>query len=130
MSIAATPSLQLKRRALLKSSLWAAMSVTIQAPSSVLAQSLFAVEGPDLRAFALKVTAALPPAQCQHSWAHLTQQLSSLIAQPGADVTSMLSLLHADDLACDRVLEVHGLLFSHTQIGVLTSLLTAQDAPV
>lgn len=76
-----------------------------------------------LRELALKVTSELDPAFCREVAASLTRDLQAFSTDAVIDVDTALQLLHADDLAFNRIQDIHGVKFSHTQLGTLISLL-------
>ncbi|MDE2076540.1 MAG: twin-arginine translocation signal domain-containing protein [Burkholderiales bacterium] len=77
----------------------------------------------DLSQLAEKVTSILPAQVCRAALTRLNEHMRSTGAQQSTDEwLSLVKLLHADDLAVQRVHFVQGLTFTETQIGILTSL--------
>jgi hypothetical protein len=108
------------RRSILRASLWGtAGCLAWVAP-------LFGAGDPPpdrLRDLAIKVTSELNPAFCGELAARLARDLKSFSSDADMDVDTALQLLHADDLAFSRIQDIHGVKFSHTQLGTLISLL-------
>lgn len=92
------------------------------------ATALF-TQAPDvMQLLAQKVVPVLPSAVCESSLQTLSQQIGPLSGMQDEAVRTALQLLHADDVAHARVHDVHGMTFSHTQIGILTSLMHTRGA--
>lgn len=83
-------------------------------------ESLFNLDSYSLKSLASKVVPELPPAVQQTAIARLANQLQML--DDCLSDSTTLPLLHADDLAHNRTVSLHGLIFSQTQIGILALL--------
>lgn len=100
------------RRSLIKAALLTP-TVPVLAQANLGAQ-WFGINDAALHALADKVTQAVDPSVWQPAVAKLANQMT--------DWQATLSLWHQDDVAQGRVVDVHGLVFSQTQLGLLASI--------
>lgn len=73
-----------------------------------------------LKELARKVVDKVEPNLVQACLVGVTTQLQN--SQVASPLDTIAPVLHADDIAHKRIIEVEGLQFSHTQIGLLTLL--------
>ena len=81
---------------------------------STLGLQWFGMDDAALRQLAAKVTQAVAPSVWQPAVARLANQMS--------DWQATLALWHQDDLVQGRVVDIHGIGFSQTQLGLLASI--------
>lgn len=79
-----------------------------------------------LKELARKVVNKVEPNLAQACLVSVKAQLQNSPCESPLD--TIAPILHADDIAHERIVEVEGLLFSHTQIGLL-NLLNQTGAP-
>jgi len=100
------------RRSLIKAALMAP-SLPVLAQDT-LGQQWFGMDRAALKTLALKVTQAVDQAVWQPAVVRLASQM--------ADWQATLALWHQDDLVQGRVIDVHGVVLSQTQLGLLASI--------
>ena len=118
-----SPAARLGRRGLIKASVLGPVAISTAATGwfrPAQAHALFPVNDNTLLALAGKVLNALPADLVKLADRALSAQVAGLA---GTAIDSVLQLLHRDDLVNGRVHDVHGIGFTHTQIGVLSTFM-------
>lgn len=110
------------RRGLIKAALFGPVAAAPAWASMPECEALFNAGSHDLIALAHKVMPEVPTGLRQSALKAVAKQLQQ-VGQPSAIATT-LQLLHADDVAHGRTLSVYGVVFSHTQVGILASIST------